>query len=73
MLDPFVDTTQKELREAWKRIEKLEKENKELQAENLSLKMEKEQQNDLIKYLQDQVDFYETQEMLDEERREWEG
>ena len=30
MLDPFVDTTQKELREAWKRIEELEKENKEL-------------------------------------------
>ena len=73
MLDPFVDTTQKELREAWKKIEKLEKEKKELQAENLSLKIEKKQQNDLIKYLQDQVDFYETQEMLDEERREWEG
>lgn len=31
MLDPFVDTTQKELREAWERIEELEKENKELQ------------------------------------------
>ena len=30
MLDPFVDTTQKELREAWRRIEELEKENKEL-------------------------------------------
>ena len=30
MLDPFVDTTQKELREAWKRIEELEKENQEL-------------------------------------------
>jgi hypothetical protein len=44
-----------------------------LKAENLSLKMEKEQQNDLIKYLQDQVDFYETQEMLDEERREWDN
>lgn len=73
MLDPFVDTTQKELRETWKKIEKLEKEKKELQAENLSLKIEKKQQNDLIKYLQDQVDFYETQEMLDEERREWEG
>jgi len=30
MLDPFTDTTQKELREAWKRIEELEKENEEL-------------------------------------------
>lgn len=30
MLDPFADTTQKELREAWKKIEELEKENKEL-------------------------------------------
>ena len=34
MLDPFVDTTQKELREAWKRIEELEKENKELKETN---------------------------------------
>ena len=30
MLDPFTDTTQKELREAWRRIEELEQENKNL-------------------------------------------
>lgn len=63
----FVEEDLKEI------IRGLNKENRELKAENLSLKMEKKQQNDLIKYLQDQVDFYETQEMLDEERREWEG
>ena len=72
MLDPFdSEFLSQELRDAWKKIEHLEEENKRLQAENLSLKFEKKQQNDLVKYLQDQVDFYETQEMLDEEFNEW--
>ena len=59
MLDPFVDTTQKELREAWKRIEELEKENKELQEEN--------------KKLREQLEFYEGQEDLREWNREQYG
>jgi TolA-binding protein len=47
MLDPFVDTTQKELREAWKRIEELEKENKRLQEELDWYKEQEELEKDL--------------------------
>lgn len=53
MLDPFdSEFLSQELRDAWKKIEELEKENKELREE---------------------LELYHTQEMLDEERREWEG
>ena len=53
MLNPFdSEFLSQELRETWKKVEELEKENKDLR---------------------EQLEFYQTQEMLDEERREWEG
>ena len=51
MIDPFdKEFLSQELRDAWKKIEELEKENKELR---------------------EQLEFYHTQEMLDEEFDEW--
>ena len=86
MIEPFdSEFISQELRDAWKKIERLEEENKKLQGENNAardyIKWCDNTITSLIKErdeLQEKLDFYKLQEELDEERREyyddsWEG
>lgn len=72
MIDPFdTEFLSQELRETWRKVEELEKENKEL-------KEEIEGKDCLIKYLEGQIEHYqnneeELREQLEKERELYYG
>jgi predicted RNase H-like nuclease (RuvC/YqgF family) len=72
MIDPFdSEFLSQELRESWKKIEELEKENKLLKERNMDLTKEVMRLGKIILEQEEELDFYKRQEELDIERMEY--